>query len=408
MAQYRYRATGPGGAPLEDTIEAASAHQATQRLQERGYTVNSLEVVQGEFAAKGRAQQLSWTELEALTQQLLSITEHNLPLSSTLQAMTSDMPSSRLKAVVDQVRIDLERGVTIEEALRNRGSALPPMFARAVRAGEASGAGLPGILLILVRHAGRMVSLQYSLQTALAYPLLVLALACGVAMLLLVRVVPAYDVLIEDMSHYYSGTKGGLLHSITAHPVAWAAGLVVLTVASYFALRSIGRTYATSLRADRFKLRIPRFGRVYYLVTVARFSRTLAALMMARVPIIEAIELAAAASGSPLLEQAAGNATPRVALGHTLADALEATGYFEKSYSWLLRTAERRNAAEEALSNLAESCEREAEASDKLNNQLVGPVALVIVGLVVLIIAYQFMIVRKLGGLFGGDVISGV
>lgn len=386
MPQFHYRATSPDGTSIDDHIEADSAHQATLRLQERGYTVNSVQPVQAEFSRAVRARQLSWPELEMLVQQLLSVTERELPLVPALKAFTADMPASGLKAVLEQVRIDLERGATLDDALRNRGNALPPLFASAVRAGEAAGVGLPGILRILLRHSSRMIGLQQSLHTALAYPLLVITLASAVFLLFLTQVAPRSNELMGELV-----MKRELAVTITDNIMPIAAATILGAVALLFLSRSALRNFSHSLRADRLKLRIPRFGRVYYLVTVARFSRTLAALLAARVPIMQALELAAAASGSPMLQQAVGDASPRVALGTPLAASLRDTGYFPSSYCWLLETAENRNAAEEALENLAESGEREAAASDQLNMQLIGPLALLAAGGLVLLSALNMV-----------------
>lgn len=400
MPTYRYRAVAPDGSALEDVIDAPSAHQATLRLQERGYTVNSLEPVQGEFTAAPRGGQLPWTDLELLARQLLSITERNLPMVPALKAMAADMDAPRLKGVVDQVRIDLERGASIEEALRNRGGAVPPLFASAVRAGEASGIGLPGVLRILVQHAGRMVQLHGSLQAALAYPLIVTVLACAVLLIVTTQLAPGANALAGF--NVYGGVNRfhGLTAFVAEHTLGLSLAGVALCAGAFLLTRRLRRGHAHSLRADRARMRVPGFGKVYYLITVARFSRTLAALLAARVPVVESLELAAAASGSPLLQQAVGGAAPRVALGETLAGALGASDYFGKAYCWLLGVAEQRNAAEEALENLAEAAEREAAAQDQLNLQLIGPLALVIAGIVVLLVSFQFILPVS-GGIFG-------
>lgn len=388
MPNYRYRAVAPDGSALEDVIDAPTAHQATLRLQERGYTVTALEPVQGEFS---RGNQLSWPDLEFLVRQLLSITQRNLPMVPALKAMTADMDSPKLKGVIDQVRIDLERGSTIEEALRNRGSAVPPLFASAVRAGEASGLGLPGVLKILVQHAGRMVRIQASLQAALAYPLVVVCMAIAVLFVLFFQYLPTIQDVTRNPFINEHGHQRGISILVQNYAPYLLAGGTLLLIGSYVATRRIRRGFSRSLSGDRLRLQVPGFGRVYYLITIARFSRTLAALLAARVSIVEALELAAAASGSPMLEQAVGEAIPRVAMGETLTSALLSTDYFGKAYCWLLGVAEERNAMEEALENLAESAERDAAAQDRTNLQLVGPIALIVAGIAVLLVSAQFL-----------------
>jgi len=391
MPQFRYRANAPDGAALEDVMDAPSAHEVVQRLQERGYAVTLVEPLQAEFARAGRGRQLPWTDLELFAQQLHSITSRNLPLAPGLQALAQGMPNGPLRGVVDQVRIDLERGASAEEALRNRGNALPPLFARVVRAGEAANGGLPEVLRILVQHSARMVALQNTLRSALAYPILVLAVLLAVVGYLMYTVLPLYnDLVYREASREFSDIS--FIDWLKFSPGLIFGAFVLVGMGALYATSVLQRTYASSVRTDRIKLAVPRFGRVYYLITVARFSRTLASLLAARVPVVEAMELSGAASGSLVLQQAVADASNRVAMGESLANALEASHYFEPTYSWLLGSSEQRNAAEEALNHLAEACEREAFAQDSLNTQLIGPLALVAVGLVFFAVSSQFMV----------------
>lgn len=401
MPQFRFRAQPPEGVPVEDTMDAPTAHEVVQRLQERGYTVTLVEPVQSEFGRGPKGRQLPWEDLELLAQQLHSITARNLPLAPGLSALVAGMPAGALRGVIDQVRIDLDRGIPTEEALRNRGAVLPPLFARVVRAGEASNAGLPEVLRILIAHSARMVQLQNTLRSALAYPALVLVLTVGVMLILVLKVIPSYETLMGNVRFSDSlGMRPSIWLNQSPGLVALAA--IALALLTLYATYLLQRTYAASLRVDRFKLAVPRFGRVYYLVVLARFARTLGALLVARVPVVEAMELAGAASGCPTLQLAVSEASNRVAIGESLAQALRSTGFFEETFCWMLGSAEQRNAAEEALGYLAEGCEREAASRDTLNVQLAGPLALVAVGLVVLVCSAQFFILGG-GTQFLGD-----
>ena len=390
MAAFRYRAQSPEGTPVADTMDAASAHEVVQRLQERGYQGIEVERVQAEFARGARGRQLPWADLELLAMQLHSITARNLPLAPGLAALSQGMPKGGLRGVIDQIRIDLDRGTPPHEALANRGAALPPLFARLVRAGEAANAGLPEVLRILVSHSARMVTLQNTLRSALAYPALVLAMTLVVMGVLLWQVLPGYQVISEISEWRGRGTWLNLLSMLSNSPSLYFVAFVLMGLFALYLTYSLRRGYAGSLRIDRLKLAVPRFGRVYYLVVLARFARTLAALLAARVPVVESMELAGAASGSPTLQLAVSEASNRVALGESLAQALRSVGFFEESFCWMLASAEERSAADEALVFLADACERESAARDALNAQLVGPLALVAVGLVLLAVSFQF------------------
>jgi type IV pilus assembly protein PilC len=161
---------------------------------------------------------------------------------------------------------------------------------------------------------------------------------------------------------------------------------------------STGRCWLDSIR-----LHIPIAGHVYYQMCVARFARTLGLLLGARVPVLDSLELAAASSGSAMLEQVVNTANLQVAGGERIADALSSTGFFGHSFCWLLATGEDRGEAELALNNLADSFEREALVRDRMMAILLTPVLVLGLGLIIVsIIVALYLPIFTLG-----DVISG-
>ena len=176
MTQYKYHALDDDGGPVEGTMEEDSAHRVTQKLRERGLTVNSVEALGRERGIVRVSRRLTWEDLELLSSQLAAVAGSGLPLGPAIEALSKDLRNPRMKPVLEGLRADLGRGATLEEAIAKQGSRFPVLYSSVVRAGEATG-NLAGVLQTLSAHATRMVSVRNSIQLAMMYPLMQPALA---------------------------------------------------------------------------------------------------------------------------------------------------------------------------------------------------------------------------------------
>lgn len=385
MTRFRYRATDAKGDPFMDTMEADSARQVTVKLQERGLTVNSVEEVGKPKGLLRISKQLNWDELHLFTQQLYAITRTNLPLPAALRSLAADLKGSRLKPVLEAIQKDVEQGVALDVAIEKQHEAFPPLFADVVRAGEATG-NLAGVLQLYLRHTERMLTLKGTLKTALAYPVIVVLLGTVLMGFLLTRVMPMFaEIFTEFGGDLPAPTKFWIRMGDTVSQ-DWPSlciGVAVVLTTLHLIRRGMERFEGGRVRLDWLRLHTPLVGHLRYLLAVSRFSRTLAMLLASRAPLLPSLDLAAAASGSPLLQRAVAEASLRVAGGERIADALSGTGFFAYHFCWLLGMGEDRGEAELALENAAETMESEILSKDKILGATLAPVMVIIVGLLI-------------------------
>lgn len=406
MAQYRYRALDHEGNAIEDTIEAPSAHRATAILKERGLNVSSVVELAPPPTLLRVSRQLTWDELRIFVEQLMAVVRSGLPLAPALHSLAQDLRKPRLKAALERLRLDIEHGSGLDEALERQPKAFPSFFVSAVRAGEKSG-NLAGVLQLLCRHAARVVQMRQTLRVALAYPVTVTIVACFVIVFLLLKVVPVFGEIFSDFDSALPAPTRVLLSISEFLRYETGAALSVLPIAVgafiiiWIALR---RTDSGCVVLDWLRMHVPLYGTLNYCVALARFCRTLEVLLAARAPIIESLELAAAASASPILERAVGKAILLVASGERVADALSSTGFFGHSFCWTLGTSESRGELERALGSLAETYEREVALRDRMSTAMISPVMVFVVALLVgsIVVALYLPIFTL------GDAVSGV
>ncbi len=386
MPRYVYRGVDASGAPVEGEMEGASPHAVASALRELGYQVN--EVAAGEEAPilPRKSDRLSWRDLELFNEQLGVIVRSGLPLAPSLQSLAEEIDRPALSRVLQELREDIERGRSLTEAIARHGAHFPPEYRGMVAAGERAG-NLSGVLYHLTDYATRMTELTYHIRSALAYPLLLAIVYLGVIGVILFAVLPGYHELFDDFgAHLPRSTRIWLSVSdaLRAGAPVWMPLIPVAVVALWLLSRWAQRTPERRRRRERMVRRIPVVGALHRQASMARFTRALGVLLAGGVEAPYSLTLAGAASGSPRLNAAAQRAAEAVRGGQGIGEALEAAGAFGARLCWLVGHGERRGTGlPDLLFALAEGFETEVRRADRRLQFLVGPVAIVVLGLLI-------------------------
>jgi len=416
MTQYRYTAVDSEGAPQAGEMSADSAREATARLQERGFTVNRMERADAAGGLLRVSQRLTWDELSLFAEQLRAMVQSGLPLPATLQALAADMDRPRMKKALDAIRHDLERGIPLHEAVERRHDAFPRVFPALIKAGEASG-NLPGVLEVLSRYAADSARQRQELAAALTYPAILFAVLTGVAVYYNVSVFPVLRESAprswhdESLYSSYSGERSGSIALLDwfiyeSGNLQIMAALAALAVVGLIARGVLRRSEAGRYWLDWLLLHLPSAGRAHYLAALARMNQTLALLLRSRVPMIESLDLAGAASGSPVMQEALQRASTRVAAGDRFADSLAKHAMFGRDYCWLVGTAEDRGDLVQTLDSLAQRYEAQADTQAKTWTSMLNGGLILAAGVVVLVFFLSFY-GPVLGAFSFGSSISG-
>ncbi|HOD51886.1 MAG TPA: type II secretion system F family protein, partial [Candidatus Hydrogenedentes bacterium] len=279
-------------------------------------------------------------------------------------------------------------------------------YVSAIRAGERTG-NLPGVLAMLSEESARMVSLKNSLRAALAYPILVVIASLLVLGFLLRYVVPEFAAIFEDFGARLPWLTQAMLSAsglVQRNWILLLAGLGLFAVLLFAWWQGYGRTRARSVFMDRIRLLCGPFGRLYYAVSMSRFLRNLAMLEASEVPLMEGLDLSAAASGNAVLMRAARHAAEAVSQGQTLSKAFEDAGFFDHTLCWLLKTAEERGDVIETLRHMSNMYARNSERLGNAITAAITPVILLFLGCTVgCIVLAMYLPIFSLA-----DVMSGI
>ncbi len=385
MPLFRYRAVDSGGAPIEGTMDEPSASRVSAILDERGYQVSSIEQVAKRNSLLSLKPRLDWGDIQVLNDQLLAVSKSRLPMVPALETLAMDVRRPRLKRVLTSLREDLERGSTLDDAIDRCADRVPFIYRSLIRAGERSG-NLPGVLAIAGIHSRRMNEMRNNLQTALAYPALVSVAAFALLFGFLYYLIPGFA---ETYADFGSGLPAptqfwfDVSALVRRHVVAVLMAIGLLVFGTPLFIRLLRRWEFGSVAIDWTKERMPVLGKTFGQISTARFARSLGTLLSSGVHAVEALDLAAAASGNAWLRRSVREATEHIAAGEQIADALSDTGYFSHTFCWLLSTGEQRGEIETSLLSIAETLEREVGRRDRIVGFLAMPLLILLIGLVI-------------------------
>ena len=403
MPLFKYRAVDGEGNPVDGTMEGPFAHQVVVALQQQGLAVNAVRPVRREkpAVASGR---LSWNDIDQLNSQLLMATKSALPLAPSIAAMAHELNNPRIKRVLDDVRIQLEAGNSLEQAVSRHPRAFNPVYRALIAAGEAAG-NLPGVFKSLAEYSRSVTDFKSNLQIALMYPVLVIGFAIIIIGGLLIKVVPQMAQIFNEFGKGLPAPTQFLIDvsDLLRHNALLLICAGVLLGAVLIAYHVNGRRTERHYWADWLKMHTPIVRRLYMLASLMQFTRALALLLEARVPLLESLELAGAAGGNAVLHRRIRLAARDLNAGSSIGQALQKARIYDSGSTWLIANAEKNGNLEDTLDALAEEQSRALAYLYRSVTTLIGPAIVVALGILI-----GFIILSLYLPIFSlGDAISG-
>jgi type IV pilus assembly protein PilC len=290
-------------------------------------------------------------------------------------------PDKRLAEAIDQTRIDVEAGTSLNEAMAKRPHAFDPLFTNMVAAGEAGGI-LDVILQRLAIFIEKQAKLKAQVRSAMIYPISVLSIAVVVVMIILWKVIPTFTSLFDGL---------GASLPLATRVVIWMSQRVVIGmpffivggISAAYLFRRYYQTIDGRMRVDRVLLRMPLIGKIFRKVAVARFCRTLATLLSSGVPILDGLDITARTAGNAVIESAIAQVRTRIERGETIAQPLRATGVFPTMVVQMIGAGESTGALDTMLGKIADFYEEEVDVAVAGLLTVLEPVLICVLGVIV-------------------------
>ena len=380
MATYVFKAMDLTGAKATGEVDADSKQVVADQLKARGLIVL-------EIADKHSSKEISLdflkrikpTDLTIMTRQLSTMVSSGMTILRALYVLESQTENELLAETITEVRKDVEAGLALSDALERHPKVFSPLFVAMTRAGETGGV-LESALLRIADQLEKDDALRRQVKSAMTYPMVVITFAGGILIALVTFLVPVFVGVFKQFGGdlpFITKITVGLSNAVTGY---WWACLLVTGISIYLFKRwkdsETGRG-----QWDAFRLRIPfKIGDIVQKVSLARWSRTLSALVSAGVPLMQALDITSKTAGNRVVENVMDSVIDSVKQGGTIAEPLKAAPVFPGMVTQMVAVGEETGALDAMLSKIADFYEDQVEASVKSLTSILEPLMLVVVG----------------------------
>lgn len=344
----------------------------------------------------GAAKKISPRDIAVFSRQLATMMKSGVPIVNSLEIIAGGQKNPKMKTMVNSLKTEIEGGSSIYEALSKHPVQFDELYRNLVRAGEASGV-LETVLETIATYKENIEAIKGKIKKALFYPATVVAVAIIVCAILLIFVVPSFRDAFQSYGADLPAFTN-LVFGISDVVVKW---WWLFTMVAFGAFAAFMFFYKRSLKLqhfiDRMMLKLPIIGQVLHNSAIARFSRTLAVTFAAGVPLVEALDSVAGATGNTVYEQAVMRMKNDVAVGYPVNVAMKQVNLFPHMVVQMTAIGEEAGALDTMLFKVAEFYEQEVNNAVDALSSLIEPMVMVIIGgLVGAIVIAMYLPIFKL------------
>jgi len=340
----------------------------------------------GFFAFGARA---SAADVAIMTRQLATLIGAGIPLFESLTALIEQIEQEAIKHALTEIREKVREGISFAKALEAHPGIFPDLYVNMVRAGEASGT-LEQVLERLTSFMEAQAKLRGKVTGALAYPILMVIIGLSLISVLMVAVVPNVVQIFQSMNEALPWYTSLLIVTSDFMGAYWWIMAPCIAVGVYW-FRRWTRTPAGKLKWHAVLLKMPLFGKLIQMLSVARFSRTLATLLSAGVALLPAMDIVRNVLGNAVLEQVIVDAIGSIREGQSIAEPLKKSGHFPPLVTHMIAVGEKSGKLEGMLESVADAYDAAVDARVQVITSLLEPLIIVVMGAGVAFIAMAIL-----------------
>ena len=383
MSTYVFKAIDLAGGKARGEVEAESKQAVSDQLKQRGLIVLDIADKHASRELKlGFTQRVKPNELSIFSRQLSTMISSGMSILRSLYVLEEQTEGAFLKETIVAVRKDVEAGLSLSDAMARHPKVFNPLFVAMTQAGELGGV-LEDSLVRVADQLQKDAALRRQIKAAMVYPTMVIIFAVGVMMALVAFLVPVFVGVFKQFGGELPAlTKVSVFMSELVTGYWWllfGGTAAILTAFIKWKKSSWGRP-----QWDRFRLRVPmKIGAIVQQVAVARWSRTLASLTSAGVPLLQALDITGRTGGNVVVEEAMENVIASVKRGGTIAAPLAQAPIFPAMVTHMVGVGEETGALDAMLAKVADFYEDQVEASVKALTSILEPIMIIVIGSIV-------------------------
>jgi type IV pilus assembly protein PilC len=394
---FKWEGANKKGQRLNGKMTSESSAIVKAQLRKQGITPLKINKIAQPFLGSGKGKPVEPSDVAMFSRQIATMMKAGVPLVQSFEIIGQGNEKASVQNLLLGIKANIESGQTMAEALRQHPKYFDDLFCDLVKAGEQSGS-LEGMLDRIATYKEKSEALKSKIKKALNYPIAVVLIAVIVTSILLIKVVPQFQSIFEGFGAELPAFTMMVIHLSDFLVESWWMFLIGFIVFIFAYKRLLLQSKNMRDKQDKILLKAPVIGVILHQAAIARYARTLSTTFAAGVPLVEALESAAGASGNALYRDAILKIQEDVTTGMQMNIAMESTGIFPNMVVQMIAIGEESGSIDTMLAKVADIYEQEVE--DKVDglSSLLEPIIMSILGVLVggLIIA-MYLPIFQLG-----------
>jgi type IV pilus assembly protein PilC len=351
------------------------------------------------FGSSGK--KISGRDVAVFSRQLATMMAAGVPMVQGFEIVAGGQSNPRMKTMLTDIKTDIEGGSALNEALGKYPVQFDELFVNLVKAGEGAGV-LDTVLDTIATYKENIENIKGKIKKAMFYPAAVLSVAVLVSCVLLIFVIPQFEAVFKNFGAELPAFTQMLVNMSRFMVSYWWMMLGIFIGIVFGILFLYKRSERFQHLVGRSLLKIPVIGLILRQSAIARYARTLGVTFRAGVPLVEALDSVANATGSVVYNDAVKRIREDVSVGHQLQLAMRQTSLFPNMVVQMVAIGEEAGALDKMLFKVAEFYETEVNNAVDALSSLLEPLIMVVIGVVVGgMVVGMYLPIFKLGAVVG-------
>ena len=377
---FSWEGTDRKGAKIKGEMGGQSPALIKAQLRKQG--INPTKVRKKSVSLFSAGKKIKPLDIALFTRQMATMMKAGVPLLNSFDIISEGFDNPNMRKLVDDVKQDVAAGNSFASSLRKRPLYFDDLYCNLVDAGEQSGA-LETLLDRVATYKEKTEALKAKIKKAMNYPIAVIVVAFIVSAILLIKVVPQFESVFENFGAELPAFTQMVIGLSQALQEWWLIFFISIFAAAFSLKETHKRSEGFRNWVDRSLLKVPLVGDIIYKSSVARYARTLATTFSAGVPLVDALDSVAGATGNIVFKSAVNKIKQDVSTGMQLNFSMRTTGVFPSMALQMTAIGEESGALDEMLDKVASFYEAEVDNMVDSLTSLMEPMIMSVLGVLV-------------------------
>lgn len=391
--QFSWVGIDKRGKEVSGDIQSVSEINAKLTLRGKGITVKKIKKTNNFFSKKVKPEDVS-----AFTRQLATMMKAGVPLMQSFDIVANGHENPSVSKLLYDIKNDVETGTSLAKAFAKHPEQFDDLFCNLIAAGEKAGI-LDQILDKIAEYQEKMLSIKKKIKSALTYPIAIMGVASIVTAILMIFVVPSFKSVFDSFGAELPMPTQVVIGISDFFVAYWYIMFGSVASGVIFLINLLKKSETARNRRDEILLKTPIFGKIIRKAIMARWARTLATMSTAGVPLVDALDSVAGASGNYVYSSATRNIQRDVSTGTSLTLSMNDQRVFPNMMIQMTQIGEESGSVDIMLNKVAESFEEEVDNAIASLSSLMEPLIISFLGIVVggLVVAMYLPIFKMAG-----------